>query len=192
MADNLSYEDFKNIVDSYVVKNLSSPLVVSLPPGSWNPSIWPLDQLNVSDNPACILCDVVFGLGGAIDWADLEGKYKQACQCQDLQLLPEPFGHKQKLPAGTKLQFAVYPLADGTHTIIKHFFFQNKCKPSVFMQHGFGDSFRFRFMATNPRVGRKDLPACLRQPRRQTIQGLRARSLCFAEGFHHTFRGTDG
>ena len=87
MADNLSYEDLRNIVDSYVVKSLRSVLVVSLPPGSWNSSILPLDHLIVSDNSAFTLCDIVFGFGGAIDWADLEGKYKHksasvnTCNC---------------------------------------------------------------------------------------------------------------
>ena len=156
-AQDLTFDDLVKVVEPLVCKALTSPTVISLPAGIFDPVTLPLQEMSASDNPSVHLFDVITSYRPSIDFRDLDSKYKHAIINNDLDLLPEPFRSKVQLPKDTKLQIFVFPCSNGAHYIVKHYIFGTKCKPSVFMDAVYGKAHIYRWRATNPILGKKIL-----------------------------------
>ena len=156
-AQDLTYDDLVKVVEPLVCKALTSPVVNSLPAGIFDPVTLPLKEMSASDNPSVHLFDAITSYRPSIDFRDLDSKYKQAIINNDLDLLPEPFRSKVQLPKDTKLQIFIFPCSNGAHYIVKHYISGTKCKPNVFMDAVYGKAHIYRWLATNPILGKKIL-----------------------------------
>ena len=158
-AENLSFENLKEIVDPMICRPISPVATAELPRGSFDILSFPTEDLNVNENPMVHFFDIIGGHANEIDFHSLGRKYKEAIEKQDLQILPEPFGLKQQVANNVQMQMVILKDAEGQHTILKHVAFPDKVKPNLVRDLVFGIPYRAKFMSS-PKVGRKVLQYC--------------------------------
>ncbi|CAJ1420910.1 unnamed protein product [Effrenium voratum] len=120
-----------------------------------------MEELSQTDNPSVHHFDLITDFAGELNIQEIGRLYKQACDQSDLQLMPAPFGLKERCPSDTKMQMTVTKRNDGSVIILKHFVFPEKVKPSLFMKMAHGTANRAKYMTSAPKVGRKILQYCL-------------------------------
>lgn len=162
LPDDMTFEDLEAACEFHSVRALASPYTsASLPAGIWNHSNFPMTDMDgVDSNPSVHFIDLVTNYHLDISLGELEVKYKHAIVNKDMQLLPPPFGLRQKPPADCKLQIVLREEEDGTSTIFKHVIFPQKCKISSMKLLAFGRAHKPNYMQ-KPMVGRKILQYCL-------------------------------
>ena len=67
--------------------------------------------------------------------------------------MPEPFGFKENVPRGTKMQICIFPRPDSGYTIIKHIMFKESVKVSLLQKLFYGAMHRRTFV--HPKIGNK-------------------------------------
>ena len=72
--------------------------------------------------------DIIHDYDAEIDFHALGRIYKEACDKQDLQLLPPPFGLKAVVSKKVSMQMAILKNTSDHYTIVKHFSFPKKVK----------------------------------------------------------------
>lgn len=159
--ENMSYDDFKEIVDGLCCRAIPPLVMPEVPPGCFTLASFPMVEMENENNHVVHFFDIIADHPGEIDYFALSTAYKNACERKDLELLPEPFGLKGKCPNDTTIQIVLLKQADGKTTILKHLSFPEKIKTPMLMKMIFGIPFKPRFMAANPKVGRKILQYCL-------------------------------
>ena len=160
-AENLTFDDLKQITEGLSMRQTSPMVTPDLPRGSFDWLSFPREDLDTSANPTVHIFDVVTGYQSAIDFHELGRLYKEAIEKKDLQLLPPPFGLKAQVPSNVQLQMVLLKDADGHQAILKHLAFPDKVKPSFLKGVVFGTPQRAKWMSGNPKVGRKVLQYCL-------------------------------
>ena len=159
--ENMSYDDFKEIMDGLCCRAIPPLVMPEVPPGCFTLASFPMVEMENENNHVVHFFDIIADHPGEIDYFALSTAYKNACERKDLELLPEPFGLKGKCPNDTTIQIVLLKQADGKTTILKHLSFPEKIKTPMLMKMIFGIPFKPRFMAANPKVGRKILQYCL-------------------------------
>ena len=125
-AENLTFDDLKQITEGLSMRQTSPMVTPDLPRGSFDWLSFPREDLDTSANPTVHIFDVVTGYQSAIDFHELGRLYKEAIEKKDLQLLPPPFGLKAQVPSNVQLQMVLLKDADGHHAILKHLAFPDK------------------------------------------------------------------
>ena len=100
-AENMTLNDFKEVVEGLTCRSIPPIVMPEVPMGSFNLTTFPMQEVEDSDNPAVHYIDIIKGHPGDIDYAALTAAYKQACAQKDLQLLPQPFCLKTAPPTST-------------------------------------------------------------------------------------------
>lgn len=138
-AENMSYDHLKEIVDGLSYRAIPPLVMPEVPPGSFDLASFPMTELEQDGNPGVHFFDVIAGHPGDLDYFAISAFYKLACERKDLQLLPEPFGLKDKVPKETTMQMVLLKQADGKITILKRLSFPEKLKPLMLRKLIFGN-----------------------------------------------------
>jgi hypothetical protein len=160
-AANMTYEDLKEAVEGLFVRECA-PIITPLLPGCFTPLTLPMEPLAAGDNLRVHFIEEIAGYSGPLDIPALQTKYKEATAAGDFGSLPEPFGTKTPLVAGTlaQLQICVTPWQEaGKYTITKHWRFPKSIKPAVFQNIAFGKANKLKFNE-HPKTGVKIWQYC--------------------------------
>lgn len=161
-AENMSYENLKEIVDGLTCRAIAPLVMPEVPPGSFDLASFPVAALEGENpSPSVHYLDVIVDHPGEMDFFALSTAYKNACEKKDLQLLPQPFGLKTTCPKDTTIQIIILKQQNGNLAILKHLSFPDKLKAQMLKKMVFGNPFKPQFMTANPKVGRKILQYCL-------------------------------
>lgn len=160
-AENMSFDDLKNVTEGLVLRSITPTASPQLPKGSFDWLSFPFEDLNATAQPLVHFYDVIMKHEADIDWTELGRAYKDACTKHDLQLLPPPFGLKTQVPGNVQMQIVIIKDDEGHHSILKHISFPDKVKPVLVKSLVYGTCYRAKFMTGNPKVGRKILQYCL-------------------------------
>ena len=156
-AENMSYEQLKEIVDGLTCRSISPLVLPQVPPGPFDLTCFPMTLMENVDNPGVHYFDVIGDLPGDIDYFALSSAYNLACEKKDLQFLPAPFGLRGTCPKETTIQIVILTRPDGHVSILKHLSFPDKLKPALIKKLTYGEVFKPQFMMSNPKNGRKIL-----------------------------------
>ena len=106
-AESMPYGNLKGVVDRLSCRSIS-PLVMSeVPPCSFDLASFPMSELDTEGNPGVHFFDVIPDHPGEIHFFALSSAYKLTCEKKDLELLPVPFGMKEKCPKETTIQMVL-------------------------------------------------------------------------------------
>ena len=162
MADDMTYENFKEQCGGLICRNLVSAAVTPEQlPGHFTCINFPVQDLNAQDKLLVHCFDVIMGYEGPVDLDALTSLYKRSHELGDVSVLPPPFGLKDTTSVEAQLQFVVIKQADGLYSIFKHFIFPHKVTASVFRQMTYGTPKKAMFMSLDPKMGRKIIQYCL-------------------------------
>ena len=100
-----------------------------VPPGSFDLASFLLSELDMEGYPGVHFFGVILEHPVGMDFFALSSAYRLACEKKDLELLPVPFGMKEKCPKEATIQMVLVKQPDGSHTIVKHMSFPEKLKP---------------------------------------------------------------
>ena len=160
-AENLSFDNLKEIVDGLTCRNVSPVVTAELPRGSFDLACFPKDDLDMCENPVVHFFDLIMDYQEEIDFHALGRTYKDAIEKQDLQIMPAPFGLKSQVPNNVQFQMVILKGNDGHYAILKHLAFPDKIKLSMVRNLVYGTPYRAKWMNTTAKVGRKVLQYCL-------------------------------
>ena len=152
-AEDMDYDAMKEAVAGFFVRPLREPHAHRGPNGIFNPATLPLQEWAITDNSMVHAIDQIDDFKEDVDFVVLKRAYLKAIDDDDFSALPEPFGFKEKPPAGTKLQIAIFHADPPSKFIVKHLVFKDKMKPQSFQRLIYGEARRLKF--THPKIGVK-------------------------------------
>lgn len=89
-GEDLSYEDLKEIVEGLTCRMIPPNVTPELPHGLSDLASLPKDDLESSNKPLVHCFEIIYDHQEDIEFYALGRQYKEACDKQDLQLLPAP------------------------------------------------------------------------------------------------------
>ena len=108
----MTFEDLKEVCEGYICRKTDPFVSAHLPPGNFNHVTFPMTEMKSSDNAASHFLEL-HDYKEDINFADLSHAYKAAMDRNDLQMLPAPFGLKEKVGGDTMLQMVITQGQDG-------------------------------------------------------------------------------
>ena len=174
MAENMSFEDFKEQCGGLICRNLNAAVVSAEQlPGHFSTLNFPLQDMAAGDKLLVHVFDVILDHGDPVDFDELIRTYKRAHDLGDISVLPPPFGLKNIGSAEVQIQFVVITHDDNSYTIFKHLIFPHKINAGVFKQMVFGIPKKAMFMSQEAKMGRKIIQYCLENMGGPLVQDCR-------------------
>ncbi|CAJ1363094.1 unnamed protein product [Effrenium voratum] len=99
-GEDMTFEDLKEVCEGYICRKTDPFVSAHLPPGNFNHVTFPMTEMKSSDNAASHFLEL-HDYKEDINFADLSHAYKAAMDRNDLQMLPAPFGLKEKVGGDT-------------------------------------------------------------------------------------------
>ena len=147
-AENLTFNDLKQITEGLSMRQTSHMVTPDLPRGSFDWLSFPL--------PAPLSTSSVPSQGTSLTLTSVSWG---ACKRKSLRRRTYNFSFHHRVP----LQMVILKDAEGRHAMLKHLAFPDKVTPSFWQgtRNVFGTLQRAKWMSAKPKSGRKVLQYCL-------------------------------
>jgi len=175
-AENLSFDNLKEIVDGLTCRNVSPVVTAEQPRGSFDLACFSKDDLNMCENPVVHFFDLIMDYQEEIDFHALGRTYKDAIEKQDLQIMPASFGLKSQVPSNVQFQMVILKDNDGHYAILKHLAFPDRIKLPMVRNLVYGTPYRAKWMNPVNRTAPQETLETLKSLRAGCCRGWRPKT----------------